>query len=135
MVLSPVGLVAGGPFASENGRVKIPGVCVNLSAAAGLVWGLASGHAVLVAPKVFEDFPGVHWLAVVGEGAGSACVVGAGDHGLGSFGCGGGYKLSPAGDCGSVVTVRPLQSVLERERVVDLVKAVALGLVTEGACG
>jgi hypothetical protein len=84
MVCCSCGGLVGGPFASENGGVKIPGVRVNLSAAAVLVWGLASGHAVLVSPEVFEDLPGAHWVAVVGEGAGSACVVGAGDHGLGS---------------------------------------------------
>jgi hypothetical protein len=47
---------------------------------------LASDDAVLVAPEIFEYFPGVYGLAVVGEGAGSACVVGTGDHGLGSCG-------------------------------------------------
>jgi hypothetical protein len=87
MVWSPVGgLVAGGPLAFENGGVKIPGVRVNLSAAAGLVWRLASGYPVLVPPEILQYFAFGYWLAVVGEGAGAACVVGAGYHLVGSCG-------------------------------------------------
>jgi hypothetical protein len=85
MVLVPVGwLVAGGPLASENGGVVVAPVRVNLSAAAGFVRGLAPGYPVLVSPEILQYFTGAHWLAVVGEGAGSACVVGAGYHGSGS---------------------------------------------------
>jgi hypothetical protein len=72
---------------------------------------LASGYPVLVPPEIFQYFPGGHGLAVVGESAGSACVVGAGYHDGGS--CGlfekfkqtGGYVLALVGvvahdDCG-----------------------------------
>jgi len=83
-VFSCGGLV-GGPFASEDGGVKIPGVRVNLSAAAGLVRRLASGYPVLVAPEILENFALGYWLAVVGKGASAAGVVGAGYHGSGSY--------------------------------------------------
>jgi hypothetical protein len=69
----------------------------------------------LIASEIFKNFALGYWLAVVGEGAGSAGVVGAGDHGLGSFGCGGCYKLAPAGDCCAVVAMSPLKGVFERQ--------------------
>jgi hypothetical protein len=56
-------------------------------------------------------------------------------HVLGSFGCGGCYKLAAAGHGGAVVTVRPLQGVFKGKAVVYLVESVALGLVTDKAGG
>jgi hypothetical protein len=47
---------------------------------------LASGYPVLVPPEILQYFAFGYWLAVVGQGAGSACVVSAGDHLVGSCG-------------------------------------------------
>lgn len=67
------------PFAPENARVVVTPVCVNFPRAAGLVRRLAARYPILVAPKIFEDFARVDGLAVVGQDAGFACVVGAAD--------------------------------------------------------
>jgi hypothetical protein len=53
----------------------------------------------MISAEILQNFPGVYWLAVVGEGASAPGVVCAGDHGLGSCGFGG-DKFSGACDRG-----------------------------------
>jgi hypothetical protein len=81
-----VWLFGGGPLAGENAGEKFSSIGPDLAGAGCVVRCSPAGYAVLVTPEGFENFPGVYWLAVVGEGAGSACVVCAGNHGLGSCG-------------------------------------------------
>jgi hypothetical protein len=74
-----------GPFAVKNAGEKLPSSCPNFSGAGWVVWCSSSVYAVGIASKVLQGCPCFDWLAVAGEGAGGACVVGAGYHGLGSL--------------------------------------------------
>jgi len=58
-------------------------------------------------------------------------------HGSGLSGGGAGDKAAKAGNGCAVIAVGPLQRVVKRERVVHLVKSVALGLIPDkaGGCG
>jgi len=73
------------PLAVKNGGEIVSGVRVDFSGAGCMVRGLSASHAGMVSPEVLQYFTGGHWLAVVGECAKLVCIVGACDHGLGSF--------------------------------------------------
>jgi hypothetical protein len=60
-----LGLIVGCPLAIKNGGVVVARVRVNFAGTGGVVRGLAASHAVLVAPEIFQYFPGVYRLAVV----------------------------------------------------------------------
>jgi hypothetical protein len=85
MCWAPVGLIAGCPLASENAGEKFSAIGPYFAGAGWVVRCSSAVNAVLVAPERFENFPGVHWLAVMCEGAGAPGVVCAGNHGLISF--------------------------------------------------